>query len=372
MATFYTYDRDGKLLSSSTRDANATATNGHVDVSKYEERGDIVGAYLARRAFEYPAQVSSMWNRPDYLPDGGKTESRDEYADSNGTSHTPCFKSNNDSYNQANQSVSNDPKNTGSLRPTEHADRHHFYPDPEQIRHLHTLHSLLPWIHPPRRVNAISGKFLNIVEQDTGTVLAYEVSKKMLVLFLGKSTVHQFLRTTEREDNLNWKGRAVKQELSLPQGVSSKVACRVLMSWMESACRIEMLDHIWSLKVPHNMFAACTLAQTLSLFGLHRDAYRVEWTMSKNHLKRPIFAVEVETLWKTLGEHNRFTYAVIKHVGQRLRDHERDQAGSNKLWDEMYEMFGKYPKMEDRLRNHETNEQYQPSFGNEWFRNLGR
>jgi hypothetical protein len=59
------------------------------------------------------------------------------------------------------------------------------YPITDHIRHLYTLHSLLPHIDPWRKLQAFHGPVIHVVEQDTRAILAHSIQKRLLVLFLG-------------------------------------------------------------------------------------------------------------------------------------------------------------------------------------------
>jgi hypothetical protein len=246
------------------------------------------------------------------------------------------------------------------------------YPNPEDIRHLHTLQSLLPYLQPERRLNALGGPLLDIVEQDTGVAFAYRVPKKMLVLFLGRRVVNKFIRTTHREDDENWKGAPVCQELNLPRGVASKAAIKALIAWMLRACQYQTMSSMKQIRVPKNTFVACSLARTMELFELHKDALRVDHYIAENHFVQSIFAAELETLWNCLGKESRYVYAAIKAVGQRLHAFEADNEGREILGidEAMFSMLKQYPELEARVRDPELNEENRPVFSTQWIKRL--
>ncbi|KAJ8114227.1 hypothetical protein OPT61_g3847 [Boeremia exigua] len=237
-----------------------------------------------------------------------------------------------------------------------------WYPDPESIRHNHTLHGLLPHVQPERKLNALSGLQVDIVEGHTGNVLCRAVAKKMLVLFLGRRTVSKFLHTVQREDNEIWKGLPIHQILILPHKVASAASITILVSWMIRACKSATIHTMKQVRIPSNLFAACSLAQTLEMFGLHRDAYRMDTAISQQFLKRPVHAVEVETLWRCLGESNRYVYGCVKAIVS--------QSLQTRMIEEFDNLAERCPRLYARLHDSALNEEYRPRFGREWFGKL--
>jgi hypothetical protein len=272
------------------------------------------------------------------------------------------------------------------------------YPDTDRIRHQHTLHTLLPLIQPERRLNALSGPVLNIhAGTPTGPVLCHEVPKKLLVLFLGRAAVSRFLHTLSRQDNAAWTGPPTKQALVLPANAASSSALRILVAWMTRACSYATMSTMRPLSIPDNLFSACTLAQTMELLGLRRDAYRVDCGISARlGSRRLLFAVEVEALWRCLGEGNRYVYAAVKAFGRQVRaastsvnaeeDRESSEADASPenirtpppaaaaaaatAASALLDLKQKYPTLYDRISNEEVNEQFTPRFGRRWFSNL--
>jgi hypothetical protein len=283
---------------------------------------------------------------------------------------------------------------------------HHRYPDTESIRHLHTVHSLLPHVQPERKLSALSGPVLDIHSgSNTGPILCLAVPKKLLVLFLGRSVVSRYLHTISRQDNTGWAGPPTQQSLVLPSTIASSSALTILVAWMTRACKHATMSTMRPLAIPKNLFAACTLAQTMDLLGLKRDAYRVDMEISRRLRSKRLFAVEVETLWRCLGESNRYVYAAVKAFGKQARAastlapasvaiEESALAGTSRssseaeesacgapeglqtsstasaTASELLELKERYPRLYDRIRNEEVNEQFAPQFGRNWFDNL--
>ena len=349
----------------------AQSTVGHPDLSYYLERGDKVGAFLAQRDLMCTSEAYNQWVMAEEPACG---PSSDAYSGSPDPNLRHQAAEEYESYGSQHRggNYSDYDSTIGYTGFATHVGQPIRYPDPEDIRHLHTLHSILPYIQPERKLNALDGQTMNIVEQDTGTVFAYHVPKKLLVLFLGRKVVTKYIRTAEREENGDWSSRPILQELRIPRGFGSKAAFRVLVSWMIRACQRQhrTMGQMRQFRVPQNTLTACTLAQILTLFGLHKDALRVDHTISKEHFTRPIFPVELEALWNCLGENNRYVCAAIKVVGQRLRVYEIGSTRQHPMWEEMVQLLEEYPPLKDRVRDLELNELYQPTFGTEWCKNL--
>jgi hypothetical protein len=389
MTTFYQYDRNGAVMASAFDPAAQPFTPGPPEYNVYEERGDIVGAYLARHKILYPAYTApESYHTPDVSsrnPNqprvyGLRSESVDQgYWSSDG----------HESEGYANSSCPDYVSNVGYGGWAAHSGLSYHYPDPEKIRHLHTLHSLLPHLQTERKLNSLNGPALDILEQDTGVVFAYQVPKKLLVLFLGRQLVSKFIRTISREDDNNWQGPPVCQELSLPRGHCSKAAIKVLIAWMTRACQHYSMGSIKQIRVPGNTFVACSLAQTMELLGLYKDALRVDHEIASTHFVRPIFAQELETLWNCLGQNSRYVYAAIKVVGRRLQEFENsngndtqescetrkpdfgnDMRDKSLRPDEMLTMLEDYPELRARVRDLDFNEKHRPVFGTKWMGNL--
>ena len=110
---------------------------------------------------------------------------------------------------------------------------------------------------------------------------------------------------------------------------------------------------------------------------------------------RLLFAVEVETLWRCLGEGNRYVYAAVKAFGRQTRaadtlapateaSGERSEAEASPedihtpppaaaaatTASALLDLKEKYPTLYDRISNEEMNEQCAPQFGRRWFSNL--
>lgn len=238
-----------------------------------------------------------------------------------------------------------------------------WYPDPETIRHLHALHSLLPHISPERKLNALSGLEIDIIDGTTNQVLYSAAPKKLLVLFFGREVVNKFIRTFAREDNEAWRGLPTEQKLVLPSKATSAAALKILISWMGRACTFATMHSMKPLRIPNNLFIACSLARTLEMFRLHRDSYRLDVGITQQFSsRRPIFAVEIETMWRCLGEHDKYVYACIRALSQRMSE--------PRVAEDLRVLAERCPALYARLSDRGLNELYWPQFGRKWFENM--
>lgn len=365
MTTYYLY-KDGKVVGTSQSCPAPRSDGGLQSPDAYEQKGDIVGAYLARRMMGRSAFDGQRMQLSERLPKK-LAPATDEQC-----SKTDLCKSidrnhrsdgSNDSPDRVPNLFAEHPGDMGFASQYGSSS----WPHPDTIRPRHTMLTLLSHIQPERKLNALNGMCLDILEEDTSTLLADTVPKKLLVLFLGRRVVNKFIRTTERIDNVNWCGRATRQILYLPRGHSSRAAMRILVGWMTRACRQDTMENMQCIRIPGNLFAACSLAQTMELFELRRDAYRVDVSISQTQLVRPIFPVELESLWNCLGERSKYVYAAIKAVGSQIRD--RDVAASAKdlPWREQMVIFLEAnSQIRARVYDAKLNEEYQPVFGTQW------
>ena len=383
MTTFYRYETDGTVTASSIDPAAQTSKYGPSDPGRaYEERGDFAGAFLARRDTTYrspPTLFASQVQVPPYTSyDMQHRQSVDQPSGPYEVPEPlhqggPYPRNGHGPSDYADSSYSDSSANTlGYAGWASQYGLSHPYPNPEHIRHQHTLRSLLPNLQPERKLNALSGPVVDIVEEGTGLHLASRVPKKLLVLFLGRGIVNKFIHTLHRQDDQNWRGRPTVQEIHLPQSVTSKAAIQVLIAWMVRACQHHTMGTMEQIHIPENLFVACSLAETMELLGLHKDALRVDRYIAQNHFVRPIFAVELRSLWRCLREHSRYVYAAIKIVAKRLQKYEQDGAKAFKGIDHnMIALLEENPRLEARVRDLALNEKYRPVFGTDWFKNPG-
>ncbi|EMD87569.1 hypothetical protein COCC4DRAFT_192868 [Bipolaris maydis ATCC 48331] len=372
MTTYYCYGEDGKVTATNLNPNAPAFTRGLQGTTSDQQHGDIVGAYLAHRAMVYPAPnpgETNQYGSTPYQPWGQPLE--------NSTTSEPMEPSHwsSDEYESSSYPTSSQAESISTLGYAgwaSHSGIAHPYPNPEDIRHMHTLHSLLPYLQPERKLNALHGPAVDIIEQDTGVVLAYQVPKKLLVLFLGRRVVNKYIRTVQRQDGKSSSEQPTYQEMNLPRGKSSKAAMRVLIAWMARACQYHTMATMEQIRIPKKTFVACSLAQTMELLGLHKDAFRVNNFIAQTHFVRPIFAVELEALWNCLGEENRYVYAAIRVVGNRLQTHENNDSKAVPGIDaDMYATLKRYPQLEARVRDPELNERYHPHFSTNWTKRLG-
>lgn len=240
------------------------------------------------------------------------------------------------------------------------------YPDTEKIRMFHDLHSLLPYIQPERLNNALNGSQVNIVEEGTEAVFAYKVPKKMLVLFCGRPAIQKFLRTLEREDNVNWRGGPRKQELRLPRGVANCIGVRIVVAWMRRACYREHRGTMRPVTAPSNLFAAICLSRALEAFGLFRDSTRIDNAIVHTHLRRPLLLDEIKSIWTCLPKDSRYTYRMVQDLTEEIRFYEAGDKRALPHADQILEFLQQQPELERRVHDPEANNKFRPVFGTEW------
>ena len=235
------------------------------------------------------------------------------------------------------------------------------YPDPELIRSYHNIHTLLPYIQPTRLYNAIAGPTLDIVEENTEHVFAFAVPKKMLVLFCGRKVINRFLRTLEREDDESLEGAKPKQLLQFPCNYANHIGVKIMINWMHRACRSEPSD-MRPITIPTNLFAAISLSRTLTAFGLHRDASRVDHHISSHHFAHPLRLAGVIPVWKCLPKDSKYTYRMIEELRKQLRGPRCEDKK------EILRFLEQNPELKARVDDKEYNncDDFLPFFGTNW------
>ncbi|OAG01707.1 uncharacterized protein CC84DRAFT_214738 [Paraphaeosphaeria sporulosa] len=241
------------------------------------------------------------------------------------------------------------------------------YPFPELIRPYHTLHSLLPYLQPARLENSVFGPKLDIVEEDTDYKFAVAVPKKMLVLFCGRNIVNRFLRTLEREDNVNWQGLPVAQELRFPRHYTNHVGVKIMISWMHRACITPKKD-MRPIRVPKNTFAALSLSRALTAFGLHRDASRVDHTIATKHFKRWLGFDNIVSIWNCLPKDSKYVYRMVEDLRNQLDQYASGDTKALPDADKVLEFLEQHPELLHRIHDKEYNDRQElrPFFGTEW------
>ncbi|KAF2688886.1 hypothetical protein K458DRAFT_251443, partial [Lentithecium fluviatile CBS 122367] len=244
------------------------------------------------------------------------------------------------------------------------------YLDIEEVRKYKDMRALLNYIHPDRLRNALKGPMLDIVEDTTEHVLAWRVPKMMLILICGRPAITKFLRTLEREDGESSRGAPVQQELRIPRGTASHVGFRIMLSWMKGACYEASMGTTEPIRVPKNLFTAISLARTLDLFGLHRDACRVDNIIADHHFRRPIYPDEIAAVWKCLPRDNKYLFGIVNVLRERIKKFE-DGKGKP-LHKGVLAYLEENSGLSARVRDPEVNEQFKPFFGTKWCEFLGK
>jgi hypothetical protein len=241
------------------------------------------------------------------------------------------------------------------------------YPDPDLIRDFHSLHSLLPYIQPARLEHSTLGPKLDIVEEGTDHTFAIAVPKKMLALFCGRKFLKRFLRTLEREDNVNWEGGPVAQQLRFPRHHTNHIGVKIVISWMLRACRTPKVE-MKQMRIPKNLFAAVSLSRALTTFGLHRDANRVDHFIATHHYKRPLYPDEMVSIWTCLPKDSKYTYRMVEDLRKNLSKYESGDTKALPDAVKVLKFLEQQPKLMARINDKDYNdsEEFIPVFGTEW------
>ncbi|KAL1602569.1 hypothetical protein SLS60_005985 [Paraconiothyrium brasiliense] len=241
------------------------------------------------------------------------------------------------------------------------------YSDPDSIRDYHTLHSLLPYIQPARLQNCVLGRTLDIVEEGTDHKFAAAVPKKMLALFCGRKILNRFLRTLEREDNVNWTGGPVAQELRFPRQYVNHVGVKILIAWMHRACRTPKKE-MKQIRIPKNLFAALSLSRALTAFSLHRDANRVDKFIAEHHYKRPMYPDEIISIWNCLPKDSKYIYRMVEDLRKKRYEYENGDKKALPDAEKVLAFLEEHPELKARVDDKDYNdrEEYRPFFGTEW------
>ncbi|KAL5436235.1 hypothetical protein PMIN07_006081 [Paraphaeosphaeria minitans] len=246
--------------------------------------------------------------------------------------------------------------------------REHFeYPDPELIRPYHTLHSLLRYLQPARLENSVYGPKVDIVEECTGHKFAAAVPKKMLVLFCGRSVLNRFLRTLEREDNENWQGGPVAQELRFPRHYTNHVGVKIVISWMHRAC-VTPKKAMCPIRVPKNTFAALSLSRALTALRLHRDASRVDHIIATKHFKGWVNFDNIVSIWNCLPKDSKYVYRMVEDLRKQLDLYESGDTDALPEAEKVLEFLEQHPELMHRTQDKEFSDrqEFRPFFGTEW------
>lgn len=240
----------------------------------------------------------------------------------------------------------------------------HQYPDLDLIRNHHSLYSILSFIEPSRLHNALSGPFLNIVEEETARTFAIGISKKMMVLFCGRKMINKFLRTLEPEDNTTWKGGSMKQELRFPPGYTNRIGMKILIAWMVRACRQE-LSKTKHLRVPKSLFAAISLSRALTALGLHRDANWVDQCVASNHYMRPMYIDDIVSIWNCLPKDSKYTYRMVEELRKKMYEYSTGNKNALLEADRVFAFLEEQPDFKTRIENNDQNicEEHRSGFG---------
>lgn len=231
------------------------------------------------------------------------------------------------------------------------------YPHLGPIRESLSLYDMLRYIDPDRLNDSLLGPKMDIVSP-TGDVYSYRVPKNMLSLFLGRKTMARFVRTLEHQKNKKW----AKQELVILPQSGNPVGLRVLIGWMLKACYRENRGKMLPVRIPNNLFAAISLSRVMTLFGLCRDAYRVEMVVGHIHFARPLYSNEIRTVWKCCPEDSRYIERLVAELKNRLASSPEDRKAMLPDLPEVEEFLEETPLLHGRVRGSYHRNQFQNSY----------
>jgi hypothetical protein len=190
------------------------------------------------------------------------------------------------------------------------------YTTVDDLRRTNDLFDFIQQISSRRRRTALSNALrLKVIEEESNMILSWNVSKKMLILFLGRNVVSQYLRTLERDEL----GNPTRQYLSVPQHWTSTAALKIMVGWMCRAC--VKPENLRPMTVPNDLFVAISLAQTLHVFGCELEAQRVDHILYSERYNRPVKAHELRRVWNMLPEDSRYPSEVVEIVKDRLAEY---------------------------------------------------
>jgi len=388
MATFYNYNKDGSVTG-----YLAEYVPAYVNPYSTYYRNAVYAppqhmqAYNSPHYYGFPMNICQNWPGPvvangshiyppTMLPLASSTqEVQERDSDSERTGSDELYDENDDDdgYQSeelldagygSNESTYDSCRSSLHAQPSLEPGAARFYPDVDNVRKLHDMHSLLDHIQPDRLHSALYGPAVDVVEDGTNKILAYQVPKKMLILMCGRPAIAKYLRTLERADAAEGYGDPLQQELRIPHGTASHVGFKIVLAWMKRACYPKYTSTMEPIRVPKNLFAAISLARTLDLLGLHRDACRVDKIIANNHFKRPIYRDELASMWKCLPKDNKYLYGIVNKLRHRLDKIEQGRA--KPLPEGVLEFLEENPELDARVGDPEVNDQYQPFFGREW------
>ena len=223
------------------------------------------------------------------------------------------------------------------------------YLHPDDARQTCTLIEFVRSVDPVRLNAALFGPCLDIIEEETGQMLFHRAMKRLLFLFCGRESIEKFIHPTERKDADGIFYKA--EEIRVPRASTGYIGLKVLMGWFQRAGKKEYMSTMLPIHVPENLFAAISLARTMTLFGLHRDARRVDRIVDRILCSRAIFASEVQTVWNLLPKDSRYTWRIVERVATQVEHYEMGFKKALPQPDQMFELLQKYPQLGKRVES---------------------
>jgi hypothetical protein len=125
---------------------------------------------------------------------------------------------------------------------------------------------------------------ISVAEYGNSEILLRVVPKQMLAHFCGWEHISPLLRHTDEG----------KQELRLKKKYCEPLGLKIVVDWMQRACKDPKIDF---LKAPVNdIIAACAIQRALRVLGCYTDADRLNYFIQLHYFRRPLNAQKVAKL----------------------------------------------------------------------------
>lgn len=155
---------------------------------------------------------------------------------------------------------------------------------------------------------SLRGKTVDITNSLTDQIMLKAVPKQMLIHFGGFHNISKYLRTNP-DDN-------TKQVLRLPGQYVEHVGLKIVVNWMQRACKEPR--NTLKLNAPgKNIFIACAIARALRTLGCSADAHRVHKFIKRCYFSGPLNAKKVMALWGNLPHdciYNRWAVVNVRNT----------------------------------------------------------
>ncbi|KAF2118774.1 hypothetical protein BDV96DRAFT_677624 [Lophiotrema nucula] len=175
------------------------------------------------------------------------------------------------------------------------AQLHHLPHSPYDITHL------------------LTGKKLDIICYETNTTLLEQVPKSMLIFFCGYQNISRLLATKYNGTNT--------QALCVSQRHCEYIGLKIVVAWMQRACRSSIPSSVRQLEAPkNNVLVACCIARTLRALGCRADAQRIDRDIMNTFFSEILTVPQVKDLWYSLPRGSVYVKWMLANVRTQLRN----------------------------------------------------